>query len=123
MDLKGFKEFVLKGNLVELAVAFIMATQFAIVVQAFTDMLMGFIGKIFDEPQFDILIADVQVGTFITALVGFLILAAIVYYFVVTPYNIAKAKFMAEDPVDAKPDDVLLLEEIRNLLAQRGGQV
>ncbi|WP_235737270.1 MscL family protein [Nocardioides alcanivorans] len=121
MDLKGFKEFVLKGNLVELAVAFIMATAFAKVVEEFTAVLMGFIGKVFDEPNFNIEIADVQVGLFITALVSFLILAAVVYYFVVTPYNIAKAKFMAEDPVDAKPDEVLLLEEIRNLLATRNG--
>lgn len=122
MDLKGFKEFVLKGNLVELAVAFIMATAFAKVVEEFTAVLMGFIGKIFDEPKFDIEIADVQVGLFLTALVSFLILAAVVYYFVVTPYNIAKAKFMAEDPDDAKEEDVVLLEEIRDLLAQRGGQ-
>lgn len=123
MDLKGFKEFVLKGNLVELAVAFIMAAAFEKVVSSFTDVLMGFIGKVFDEPNFDsVQLADVYVGPFLTALVSFLILAAVVYYFVVTPYNLAKAKFMAEDPVDAKPDDVVLLEEIRNLLAQRGGQ-
>lgn len=121
MDLKGFKEFVLKGNLVELAVAFIMAAAFGAVVTAFTDTLMGFIGKVFDEPNFDYVeIADVNVGIFITALVSFLILAAVVYYFVVTPYNLAKEKFFAEEPA-SKPDDILLLEEIRNLLAERKG--
>lgn len=121
MNLKGFKEFVLRGNLIELAVAFIMGTAFAAVVTAFTDVLMGFIGKVGGEPNFNYIeIADVNVGVFITALVSFLILAAVIYYFVVTPYNMAKDKFFAEEPA-SKPDDILLLEEIRNLLAQRSG--
>ena len=114
MNLKGFKEFVLKGNLVELAVAFIMATAFAKVVETFTGVLLGFIGKVGGEPNFDTVeIADVNVGLFLTALVSFLILAAVVFYFVVTPYNMAKERFFQDGPA-AKPDDIILLEEIRN---------
>ena len=48
----GFKAFILRGNLVELAVAFIMGVAFAAVVTTFTDMLMGFIGKIGGQPDF-----------------------------------------------------------------------
>lgn len=124
MNLQGFKEFVLKGNLVELAVAFIMATAFAKVVETFTAVLMGFIGKIGGEPNFNsVEIADVNVGLFLTALVSFLILAAVVFYFVVTPYNMAKEKFFQDGPA-AKADDIILLEQIRDLLQQRpGGQI
>lgn len=122
--MQGFKEFVLKGNLVELAVAFIMATAFAAVVEAFTGVLMGFIGKVGGEPNFSsVELADVNIGLFINAVITFLILAAVVYFFVVTPYNKAKERFFAEEPIVAKGDDVLLLEEIRNILATRGGQV
>ncbi|MDN5896717.1 MAG: MscL family protein [Nocardioides sp.] len=122
--MQGFKEFILKGNLVELAVAFIMATAFAAVVTAFTDMLMGFIGKAGGQPDFSSLeLADVNIGIFINSVITFLIIAAVVYFFVVTPYTKAKERFFAEPtPEDEKTEDVVLLEEIRNLLAARGGQ-
>ena len=119
----GFRAFILRGNLVELAVAFIMGTAFALVVTSFTEMLMGFIGKIGDQPDFtEATIAGVNVGRFITALISFLILAAVVYFFVVMPYTKAKERFFpAEAP--GTPADVALLEEIRDLLRARGGVV
>ncbi|MDT0203112.1 MscL family protein [Nocardioides sp. AE5] len=120
--MQGFKEFILKGNLIELAVAFIMATAFATVVETFTGVLMGFIGKVGGEPNFaSVELADVNIGLFINAVITFLIIAAVVYFFIVTPYNKAKERFFAEDPA-AKDDDVVLLEEIRDLLAARNGQ-
>lgn len=120
--LNGFKDFVLKGNLIELAVAFIMATAFAAVVSSFTDTLMGFIGKVGGQPDFSsVEIFDVNVGVFINALISFLIIAAVVYFFVVTPYEKAMARFKKEEPEAVKPDDVLVLEEIRDLLARQAG--
>src|SRR5688572_26996602 len=96
--MQGFRDFVLKGNLVEIAVAFIMATSFAAVVESFTKVLMGFIGKVGDNPNFDtVQLADVFVGPFITAVVAFLILAAVVYFFVVVPYQKAREKFFPTD--------------------------
>lgn len=122
--MQGFKEFILKGNLVELAVAFIMATTFAAVVTAFTDMLMGFIGKVGGQPDFSSLeLAEVNIGIFINSVITFLIVAAVVYFFIVTPYNKAKERFFAEEPEAAPEADVVVLEEIRDLLAARGGQV
>jgi large conductance mechanosensitive channel len=117
---EGFKAFVLRGNLVELAVAFVMGTAFALVVTSFTDVLMGFIGKIGGRPDFNsVTLAGVNVGRFITALVSFLILAAVVYFFVVLPYSKAKERFFPSKGPEGTPEDVALLTEIRDLLASR----
>ena len=117
---QGFKEFILKGNLVEIAVAFIMGLAFASVVTTFTDVLMGFIGKVGGNPDFSsVEVADVNVGLFINAVISFLIVAAVLYFLVVTPYNKALAHYQKEEPPAVTPDDVLLLQEIRDLLASR----
>jgi large conductance mechanosensitive channel len=118
--MSGFKAFILRGNLVELAVAFIMGVAFATVVTAFTEMLMGFIGKIGGQPDFGAAeVAGVNVGEFINALVSFLILAAVVYFFVVVPYTKAKEKFFPSTEPDGTPEEIVLLTEIRDAL--RGG--
>ena len=121
--MSGFKAFILRGNLVELAVAFIMGTAFALVVTTFTDTLMGFIGKAGGQPDFGSAeLAGVNVGGFINALIAFLIVAAVVYFFVVTPYTKAKERFFPSAEPDGTPEDIVLLTEIRDaLLAQRGG--
>jgi large conductance mechanosensitive channel len=116
--MQGFRDFILKGNLIELAVAFVMAASFATVVKTFTEVLMGFVGKVGDKPNFDtVRLADVYVGPFITALVSFVILAAVVYFFVVTPYQKAKEKFFPTDA--AGPTEAELLVQIRDLLATK----
>ncbi len=118
--MSGFKAFILRGNLVELAVAFIIGAAFASLVTAFTAMLMGFIGKIGGQPDFGAVeVAGVNVGQFINALVSFLIIAAVVYFFVVVPYTKAKEKFFPSSEPDGTPEDVVLLTEIRDAL--RGG--
>ena len=119
--MSGFKAFILRGNLVELAVAFIIGTAFALVVTSFTEMLMGFIGKIGGQPDFtDATLAGVNVGRFITALIGFVILAAVVYFFVVVPYTKAKERFFPTTEPEGTPEDVALLKEIRDALVTRG---
>ena len=118
--MKGFKDFVMRGNLVELAVAFIIATSFAAVVKAFTDVILGIIGKAGGTPDFnDYKPGGVPVGVFLTALVAFLLLAAVVYFFVVKPYEAAKARYSAVEE-DAAPDEnIVLLREIRDALRGR----
>ena len=118
--MKGFKDFVMRGNLVEIAVAFIIATAFATVVKTFTDLLLGIIGKAGGKPDFNAYKpGGLPVGTFLTALVSFLIVAAIVYFFVVKPYEAAKARF-SKTEVDAAPDEeIVLLREIRDALGRR----
>lgn len=118
--MKGFKEVILRGNLVELAVAFIMATAFAAVVTAFVTIVLDIIGKIGGSPDFsNYTPGGVHVGAFVTALFAFLILAAVVYFFVVVPYLRARDRFQPAEAEAAPTEDITLLTEIRDLLQQR----
>ena len=118
--MSGLKKFVMQGNLVELAVAFVMAAAFGLVVKAFVDMVMSLVGKMGGKPDFNsIQPGGVPLGAFITALVAFVILAAVVYFFVVKPYEAAKGRFSSPKEETA-PADVVLLTAIRDLLARRG---
>ncbi len=120
--LKGFKDFIMRGSLVELAVAFIIGAAFATVVSTFTAVLMGFIGKIGGQPDFGKLtLADVNIGLFINALISFIIVAFVIYFFVVTPYNKLQSRMAkGEEPAPPSPE-IALLTEIRDLLAGRPG--
>ena len=127
--MSGFRAFILRGNLVELAVAFIMAAAFALVVTTITGVILGLISKLFGgSPNFDnvelfkengVAGTGVPIGKFLTALVAFLILAAVVYFLVVVPYTKAKEKFFPTAEPEGTPEDVALLKEIRDLLAAR----
>ncbi|HEX5088344.1 MAG TPA: MscL family protein [Nocardioides sp.] len=121
----GFKNFILRGSLVELAVAFVMAAAFAAVVTATVNLLMDLIGKAGGTPDFsNYSPGGVSVGAWITAVISFIILAAVVYFFIVLPYTQARERyFPSEEP--GTPEDVKLLQEIRDLLAaqQTGGTV
>ncbi len=116
--MKGFKDFLMRGNLVELAVAFVMATAFAAVVEAFVQIILDIIGKAGGTPNFSSYNpGGISVGVFLTALIAFIILAAVVYFFVVKPYEVARARYMQEP--DAEPTEVELLTEIRDALQAR----
>jgi large conductance mechanosensitive channel len=115
--MSGFKNFILRGNLVELAVAFIIATSFAAVVTAFTAVITA------NLPGADEMFANTElgdIGFFLNAVIAFLLLAAVVYFLIVVPYTKARERwFPTEDPTT--PADVALLEEIRDLLARQQG--
>lgn len=118
--MSGFKNFLLRGNLIELAVAFIMGGAFATVVTATVDVIMGIIGKAGGQPNFNAWTpADLPIGAWLTALVAFVILAAVVYFVIVKPYTLAKEKYFPAEE-EGTPADVALLEEIRDLLKTRG---
>ena len=117
--MNGFKNFILRGNLVELAVAFIMAAAFASVVTATVGLIMDLIGKIGGSPDFsNYSPGDVSVGVWLTAVISFLVIAAVVYFVIVLPYTKAKERYVPS-PVPGTPEDVVLLQEIRDLLAGR----
>jgi len=119
--MSGFKNFILRGNLVELAVALIMALAFAAVVKATVDLLMGIIGKAGGNPDFsNYKPGGLLVGVWITAVITFLITAAVVYYVIVKPYTVAKERYFPS-PEPGTPEDVKLLQEIRDLLVQQNG--
>jgi large conductance mechanosensitive channel len=122
--LKGFKDFILRGNLVELATAFIVGGAFATVVTTFTAVLLSVVAKVVgsDKPNMTAFQpGDIPVGAFLTALIGFLIIAGVVYFFVVTPYNALQARMARGEEAAPPSADVALLTEIRDLLADRPG--
>ena len=119
--MKGFKDFIMRGNLVEIAVAFIIAGAFATVVESFTKMLMDMVGKIGNTENFSSWTpGGVSVGAFITAVIAFLILAFVVYFFVVKPYEALQARHAKAEEEAAPDEGVELLKEIRDALRARG---
>jgi large conductance mechanosensitive channel len=118
--LKGFKEFIMRGNLVELAVAFIIGGAFATVVTSFSAVILGLVGLVTGGRKFEFDNFEpygIPVGEFLTALVAFLLLALVVYFFVVTPYNnLQERRAKGEEPTPPS-EEVTLLTEIRDLLA------
>jgi len=96
--LSGFKQFILRGNVVDLAVGVVIGAAFGSVVSAFTkDLLTPLIAAIGGKPDFSSVVLTVhggvfKVGDFLNALVSFLIIAAVVYFLVVTPLNALMAR-------------------------------
>ena len=118
--LKEFRDFVNRGNLVELAVAFVLAAAFGLVVKSVVDgIVMPVIAAIFGQPDFDdigFFLGDtrVQIGLAITAIVNFVIIA-LFCFFVVKAYNRLKPPTGEE----SGPTEVELLIEIRDALRSR----
>ncbi|WP_182379352.1 MscL family protein [Nocardioides sp. WS12] len=109
----GFRKFLLQGNLVDIAVAFIIATAFGRVVTTFTAWLTDLLPDAMDDVFSD----RTYFGAFMNSVIAFVILAAIVYFLVVTPYTKAKERFFPDAP--AGPSEVELLTQIRDSLATR----
>ena len=128
--LKGFKDFILRGNVVDLAVAVVIGAAFTTIVTAFTT---GVIEPLINavtppsSPGFGIQLVEGKENTYIdaasvvTALINFLIVAAVVYFVIVLPLNTLKARRKrGEESGPAEPTDVQLLAEILDLLAGNG---
>jgi large conductance mechanosensitive channel len=102
--LKDFKQFLMRGNLVELAVAFIIGVAFSALVKAFiADLITPIIGLIFGKPNFEALSFTINssqflYGDFLNNLITFATTAAVVFFFVVQPYNALMARRAKEDP-------------------------
>jgi large conductance mechanosensitive channel len=130
--IKGFKDFLLRGNVVDLAVAFVIGVAFATVISTFTERIIqpiinaaggtGSPGLGFhirdDAPQ-----TFVDLGALITALLNFVIVAAAVYFLVVVPVaRLMQRRSRGEEPpVEAPTEDIVLLREIRDSLRQGRG--
>jgi large conductance mechanosensitive channel len=128
--IRGFKAFLLRGNVVDLAIAVVIGAAFGGVVSAFADdVIGGLIGVIGGTPDFGragvtVNGSRIVYGTTITALVNFLIVAAVIYFAIVVPMTRLAARDDAEADADtpAPSDEAVLLTEIRDLLrAQRLG--
>ncbi|MGP9500913.1 large conductance mechanosensitive channel protein MscL [Specibacter sp. AOP5-B1-6] len=128
--LKGFKEFIMKGNVVDLAVAVVIGAAFGAVVNSLVEnVLMPLIAALFGSTNFDSFAlltingVDIKFGVFLTVLVNFLIVAAAIYFIVVVPMNhmIARrnAKLGIKDEEPAVEPEIELLTEIRDALRTR----
>jgi large conductance mechanosensitive channel len=128
--LKGFRDFVMRGNVVDLAIAVVIGAAFNAVVQELVkDLITPLIGALGGKPDFSALAFTVnkstfRYGAFINAVLSFLIVAAAIYFVVVLPLNklaerrAAKLSKGEPDP-DPKPEEVILLQQIRDLLAKQ----
>jgi len=106
--LSGFKQFILRGNVIDMAVGVVVGAAFAALVSAFTkDLLTPMIAAVVGKPDFSAIRFTVNgstfaIGEFINAGVSFLLIAAAVYFFVVTPVNMLLAR-VKKAPVPADP--------------------
>jgi large conductance mechanosensitive channel len=124
--LKEFREFILRGNVLDLAVAVVVGAAFgalvaSLVANLFTPLVAAIVGK----PDFSALTFTINgskflYGRFINALISFLSISAVIFFFVVKPLNALAARRKLEAPErEAPADDVRLLTEIRDLLKER----
>jgi large conductance mechanosensitive channel len=121
--IKGFRDFILRGNVVELAIAFVMGVAFSAVVTAFSkDFIGGIIGAIGGTPDYNkagVTINDSKIvyGSTITALINFVIVAAVIYFLIVVPMNmLAERRRRGDEDAPGPSEEVALLTEIRDLL-------
>ncbi|WP_010542307.1 large conductance mechanosensitive channel protein MscL [Dietzia alimentaria] len=126
--LKGFKDFIMQGNVIDLAVAVVIGTAFASIVDAFTSAIInpliallggnseiGFAVQILDSnPE-----TKMDFGLLLTAIINFLLVAAVIYFVLVGPMNKMKEAVAKRKGIEAPASDNDLLVEIRDLLAGR----
>ncbi|TSD99703.1 large conductance mechanosensitive channel protein MscL [Skermania sp. ID1734] len=122
--LKGFKDFIMRGNVVDLAIAVVMGTAFVAIVTAFSNNiinpLIAALGGTNNVGWGFRLLSDnpntfVNIGAVITAAINFIIIAAVLYFVVVLPMTTVKKRFVAEGEEELSDTDVLI--QIRDLLA------
>ncbi len=128
--IQGFKNFIMRGNVVDLAVAVVIGAAFTTVVTSFTNniinpLIASFGGTNVNGLAWQIIGRNsktvMDFGAVLTAIINFAIVAAVVYFLVVTPMNLlAERRKRGEEPEPKAPaEDIVLLQEIRDLLRQR----
>ena len=130
--LNGFKEFVLRGNAIDLAVGVVIGAAFTSIVTAIVDGLISpLIAMIFGKPDISemwmigpVNEATINMGLILNAILQFLLVAIAVYFVIVLPMNkLASMRKKNEEPEPEAPaEDVLVLQEIRDLLAAQSGR-
>jgi large conductance mechanosensitive channel len=121
--LKGFRSFLLRGNIVDLAVAVVIGVAFNAVVQALVrDIITPLIAAIVGRPSFGSLSFQLhhslfRYGDLINYIITFLAISAAVYFLIVAPMNSLAARRENLEQSEVVPEEIALLREIRNLLA------
>jgi large conductance mechanosensitive channel len=123
--IQEFKDFIAKGNVVMLAVGFIMGLAFQGVVNSLVEnVIMPIVAIPFGEPNFNSLTWEVNGsvimwGAFVTAAVVFLLTALAVFLFIVKPYNALTERYGRDAGEEVEPTEIELLTEIRDALRSR----
>ncbi len=121
--LKEFRSFLMRGNIVELAIAVVIGTAFAALVASLVaNIITPIIAAIVGKPDFSNLTFTIngsvfRYGSFLNALISFISIAAAIFFFVVKPIDAIQKARGIEKPEDGRSDETVLLEEIRDLLA------
>jgi large conductance mechanosensitive channel len=120
--LKGFRDFIARGNVVDLAVGVVIGVAFSGIVDSLVkDIITPIIGMVGGQPDFSaIKIGSIGIGNFINAVVAFLIKAAGIYFLIVLPFGRFAARLAAAPPPSPQEQ---LLKEIRDLLQQQTQQM
>ncbi len=115
--LKGFRDFIARGNVIDLAVGVIIGAAFGAIVDSLVkDIITPILGMLGGQPDFSaVKLGPVAIGSFVNAVIAFLIKAAGLYFLVVMPFNRFAARPAATPPPSAQEK---LLAEIRDLLKQ-----
>ena len=125
--IKGFRNFILRGNVVDLAVGVMIGAAFTAVVNSLVkDLMTPFIAAIIKQPDFSTLSFTINgskflYGDFLNALLTFVIVAVTIYFFVVLPVNKLLTRFRGSPEAPKKAPQERLLEEIRDLLKREKG--
>jgi large conductance mechanosensitive channel len=125
--LKGFRDFLFRGNIVDLAVAVVIGTAFTALVTALGNAFINPLVKAITGGdiggQFTVAGVIFNYGLFITAVINFVIIAAVVYFLIVVPVQRVTNRFKKqEEEKPSAPTDIELLTEIRDLLRSQQGQ-
>src|SRR5262245_42110847 len=118
--LKGFRDFISRGNVIDLAVGVIIGAAFGAIVNSLVaDVITPTIGLIFGKPDFSaIQLGPIMIGKFINSIVSFLLVAIGLYFFIVLPFN-KMTKAEPPPPPPAPTPSEQYLKEIRDLLARK----
>ena len=123
--LKEFRAFMLRGNVIELAVAIVIGAAFgALVTSLVANLLTPIVAAIIGKPDFSNLTFAINgsvfhYGSFLNALIAFVSIAAAVFFFVVRPVDAIQRRMGIEKPEDGRSDEAGLLEEIRDILKEQ----
>ncbi len=120
--LDGFKKFLMRGNVIDLAAAVIIGAAFGAIVDSLVkDIITPVIGMLGGQPDFSVIkIGSIALGNFINAIVSFVIKAAGLYFMVILPFNRFSTRLSAQPaPPPPPPASETYLKEIRDLLASR----
>lgn len=129
--LKGFKEFIMRGNVIDLAVAVVIGTAFTAVVTSVVEKLINpLVAAVGGGSDIGLAVqlnksnpkTVLDFGAILTSVINFMVIAAVVYLVIIVPMKkIEELRRRGEEPPPAKPTDIELLTEIRDLLREQRG--